>query len=93
MDAGDALSGAGFGLVALLLAGSGVRTLTRGTTPEPRLQAYSRFGMALGCAVLAASFLVRASRVTTGVLLALSVVALLTSMALETRRNRRLHHD
>ncbi|SNY59626.1 hypothetical protein [Paractinoplanes atraurantiacus] len=93
MDTGDALSGAGFGLVALLLAASGVRILTRGTAPEPLLQAFSRFGMAVGCAALAAGLLLSASRMTSGVLLAVAIVALLVAVAFETKRNRRLRQD
>ncbi|XVU29762.1 hypothetical protein ACQPZJ_22560 [Actinoplanes sp. CA-054009] len=93
MDTGDTLSGAGFGLVALILAASGVRTLARGATPEPHLQAFSRFGMAAACALLATSFFLSGSRLAGGVLLGLAVVALLVAMALENKRNRRLRQD
>ncbi|MFF5078306.1 hypothetical protein ACFY36_14750 [Actinoplanes sp. NPDC000266] len=93
MDTGDTLSGAGFGLVALILAASGVRALTRRTVPEPLLQALSRFGMAVACAILATSFFLAGSRLTSGLLLALAVVALLISMTLETKRNRRLRQE
>ncbi|XVV08527.1 hypothetical protein ACQP2X_27180 [Actinoplanes sp. CA-131856] len=93
MDTGDALSGTGFALVALLLAASGVRTLTRVTVPEPHLQAFSRFGMAVACAVLATSFFLAGSRLTSGLLLGVAVVALLISMMLENKRNRRLRQE
>ncbi|MEV4352392.1 hypothetical protein AB0J83_48700 [Actinoplanes sp. NPDC049596] len=96
MDTGDALSGAGFGLVALFLAGSGVRAWARrhrSDTQEPQLQAYARFSLALGCATLAASFLVATSQAVRAVLLSAAIVALLVSVFLENRRSRRLHQD
>ena len=87
------LSAVGLGVAALILAGLALRTLVRsgdGTVAnDPRMLAYSRFSAAIGCATLAASYMVPDGLATVLLLLA-AVAGLVTSIALKSVRRRRM---